>query len=205
MTGRVRHSRDGSLCAYPGRFNTTCTRRRGDTDVKTDGDKNIVCITGSIWTGSRRAPRYMLIKDGFLRPDWFTTYHPITDARFKFISPVQFHMARANDEVLAYMKYGSDYAGIMKTDFYDALTNSSNGVLICGPQEIIAQIADIFPETVIFDLKDNHMEPTDQLEEANRRGQVHRQEINVLQPGAWVKVHNEMLKVLNLQVGAGRA
>lgn len=171
--------------------------------MKADSKKKIVCITGSVWTGNRRAPRHMLIKDGFLRPHWFTTYHPVTDARFKFIRPVEFHMARANDEVLAYIKYGSDYAGIMKTDFYDALNNSINGALVYGPQEIIAQIFDMFPETVIFDLKDNHMEPTDQLEEANRRGQVHRQEINVLQPGAWVEVHNQMLKVLNLHADAG--
>jgi hypothetical protein len=140
----------------------------------------------------------MLLKDGFLRPVWFTTYHPVTDARYNLISTGKFHMACADDKVLAYMKYGSDFVGIMKDDFEYALNTSSRGVLIVGPQEIIAMVFQRIPQAIIFTLKDLPMEISPHLAEANKKGQLHRIDVNVLQPGAWSEVHNAMLGVLKI-------
>jgi hypothetical protein len=140
----------------------------------------------------------MLVKDGFLRPVWFTTYHPATDAQYNLITTGEFHMACANDEVLAYMKYGSDFVGIMKDDFENALNTSSRGVLIVGPQEIIALVFQRIPQAIIFTLKNIPMEISPHLAEANQKGQLHRIDVNVLQPGAWSEVHNAMLSVLKI-------
>ena len=164
-------------------------------------EKIIVCITGSVWTGSRRAPRHMLVKDGFLRPQWFTTYHPVTDAQYRLITPAQYHMACANNEVLAHMKYGSDFVGIMVDDFESTLSHSRRGVLIVGPQEIIAQISQKIPQTVIFTFKDKHMELSPDLAEANQKGQLHRIDVSATQPGAWSKVYKTILEILNLSPG----
>ena len=51
--------------------------------MKIPREKKVVCITGTVWTGSREAPRRMLVRDGFVRPIWFTTGHGISDAQYE--------------------------------------------------------------------------------------------------------------------------
>ncbi len=160
--------------------------------------KKIVCITGSVWTGSRSAPRRMLIKDGFLRPRWFTTGRPLTDAQYQFISSTEYHIARAEDKVLVSTKYAGDFIGIMTEDFEEAANGSRVGVLVVGPPEIAAQLAAKLPRALIFALKDKTMALSPRLAEAEARGQVRRLDVDVFQPDAWGEVHEVMLNTLGL-------
>lgn len=153
-----------------------------------------------MWTGSRSAPRRLLVKDGFLRPTWFTTGRPITDARYKAISAAEYHMAHADGSVLAHIDYGGDNIGIMKKDFEYAANNSNVGVLVVGPQEIAAQIAKLFLRTVVFALKDRDMELSEHLAEPLLTRQIHRIDVDIFKPGAWSEVHAFMLKTLGLPV-----
>jgi hypothetical protein len=160
--------------------------------------KKVVCITGSIWTGSRSAPWLTLVKDGFQHTRWFTSHRQIASFKYKLISSEQFHINLANDEVLAHIKYGDDYIGINIDDFEKALESSRMGVLIVGFQEIIAQISKSIPQAIIFTFKGIPMDISPHLFEAHVRGQLHRIDVNVLDPGAWTKAYNETLKTLNL-------
>ncbi len=163
--------------------------------------KKIVCITGTVWTGSRSAPRRILIKDGFLRPRWFTTGRPLTDAQYKFISSTEYHIARAADKVLVSTKYAGDFIGIMAEDFEEAANRSRIGVLVVGPPEIAAQLAANLPAAVVFALKDRTMALSPQLAEAEAKGQVRRLDVDVFQPDAWTEVHRIMLDTLGLPSG----
>jgi len=160
--------------------------------------KKIVCITGTVWTGSRSAPRRMLVREGLLRPIWFTTGRPVSDAQYEVISTADYHLAQADSEVLAQMKHGGDFAGIFKQDFEDAAIGAQVGVLVVGFPEIVAQIAKAFPQTVVFALKEQSMELSDHLGAAARSGQLHRLDVNVLEPGAWSDVHQRILHTLGL-------
>jgi len=106
-------------------------------------------------------------------------------------------MACADDKVLAWMKYGGDFDGIMTDDFDYAIKRSRIGILIVGPQEICAQVAGKFSQTIIFALKDQGMKLSPHLSSANSSGQLHRLNINVLKPGAWSRVYRDMKKVLD--------
>ena len=91
-------------------------------------NKKVVCITGSVWTGSRVAPRRMLVKDGFLRPTWFTTGRPLTDAEYRHVSVAQFHLTNAEKNVLAHIEYAGGVVGVMREDFESAMVNAEKGV-----------------------------------------------------------------------------
>ena len=160
------------------------------------GNKKVVFITGSVWTGSRSAPRKMLVKDGFIRPTWFTTARRMTDARFRVISEAEFHLAQAEDKLLSHVKYGGGFMGIMKDDFESCMAESENGALVVGPPEMAAQVAAQIPRTIIFTFKDMLMEISDYLEEADQKGQLQRIDIDVLKPGAWAGVYNIMRELL---------
>jgi len=168
--------------------------------MKTYSDKKVVCITGSVWTGSRSSPSRMLLKDGFQSPRWFTTYPPLTSDKYKLISSAKFHINLANDGILAYMKYGGGFIGIKIDDFEYALGSSFMGVLVdgFGFQEIIAQLSKRIPQAIIFTFKDISMDISPHLYDANSKGQLHRIDVNVLAPDAWTKVHKEMLNIINL-------
>jgi len=161
-------------------------------------NKKIVCFTGSVWTGKHDAPRHMLIKHGYVRPKWFTTGRPLSDAHYYPISEVEYHKATAESRVLAHMKYGGIYTGILKNDFRDAVNAAKKGVLVVGFQEIVAQMAKMFPQIVIFAFKQQGIELSDHLNEAVRNRQVHRLNIDVLKDGAW----NEVME--NIQDVVGR-
>lgn len=163
------------------------------------GNKKIVCITGSVWTGSRSAPRRMLVREGFSRPTWFTTSRRITDANYRRTSTTKFHLANAKKEVLAHTKYGSSFVGIMQKDFDLAMDTSKRGVLIVCPPEIAAQVAAKINEVIIFSLKDVHMDLSKHLEDSNRAGQLHRIDVDALEPGAWMEVSRSMLEIMGLQ------
>ncbi len=163
--------------------------------------KKIVCITGTVWTGSRSAPRRMLVKDGFVRPRWFTTGRPLTDAQYRVISSTDYHLARARDKVLVSTKYAGDFIGIMVEDFEDAANESGVGVLVVGPPEIAAQLARNRPAAQVFALKDKTMTLSPRLAEAQARGQVRRLDVDVFQPDAWTEVHQIMLNTLGLPSG----
>jgi len=166
--------------------------------MQTPIKKKIVCITGSVWTGSRSAPRRMLVKDGFLRPTWFTTGRPLTDAQYRQISATQFHLARAKKNVIAYIKYRGSFIGVMRNDFEAAMAAARQGVLVVGPPEIAAQLAAGIPEAKVFSLKGRGMDLSVHLDAAQRSGQLHRVDVDVLAPGAWDEVHNSMAEVIGL-------
>lgn len=90
-------------------------------------NKKVVCITGSVWTGLRSAPRHMLAKEDFGRPTWFTTDRLLTDAQYRRISMAEFHMAMAENNVLAHLQYGESFLGVMWQDFASALTTAEQG------------------------------------------------------------------------------
>jgi len=168
--------------------------------METTGDKKVVCITGSVWTGSRAAPRHMLVKDGFLRPTWFTTGRPLTDAQYNHVSATQFHMANADTKVLVHIEYGGSFIGVMRDDFEIAKAAAKQGVLVVGPPEIAAQLGVAIPEAFIFSLKDVDMDLSEHLDAANRSGQLHRVDVDVLEPGAWTEVHRSMVETIGLPV-----
>jgi len=161
--------------------------------------KYIVCITGTVWTGSNSAPRKLLVKDGFERPSWFITGHAITDAEYRHVSHTQYRQAVANDEVLVHTLYGNDQIGILRKEFQDMLENSKLGVLIVGPQEIVAQIALLNERAVIFALKTESMTLSHHLTDIELGGRLHRVDVDFSRAGAWSKVHTYMLQVLGLE------
>ena len=163
-------------------------------------NKKVVCITGSVWTGSRSAPRNMLIKDGFLRPTWFTTGRPLTDARYRRTSETQFHIANAENNVLAYIHYGGNFIGVMRDDFESAAATAAQGVLVVGPPEIAAQFAAQISHTVVFTFKDAEMGLSEHLDDAKRTGQLHRIDVDILQPGAWTAAYRAILNIIGIPV-----
>ena len=165
-------------------------------------DKKIVCVSGSVWIGNHNAPWRMLEKDGFQRTTWFTTHRQFSGDKYKLISLEKFHIALANNEILAYMKYGGGFFGINYDDIKNALKSSSVGAFVDGVgfQEIIAQVAKRIPKAIIFTVKNISMDTSPHFFKADSKGQLQRIDVNVLEPDAWTKVYNEMLKTLNHSV-----
>ncbi len=166
--------------------------------MQSTSKKRIVCITGSVWTGSRSAPRKLLVKDGFVRPTWFTTGRPMTDANYRQISNTRFHLARARKNVLADIHYRSSFIGVMREDFNSAMDRSQRGVLVVGPPEIAAQVAAQFPLALVFSLKGPGMDLSEHLEAAEQSGQLHRIDVDALAPGAWTDVHTSLAEIIGL-------
>ena len=162
-------------------------------------NKKLVCITGSVWTGSRSAPRRLLVKNGFLRPVWFTTRGPINDAGYKHLSETEFHLHNANANILAHIEYGGDYVGILKQEMESAMQQSERGALVVGPHEIAAQIAAALPRTIVFTLKEKDMALSPKLNEVQKQGQLHRIDVDVLQPGAWTDAYVLICEKLGLE------
>ena len=163
-------------------------------------DKKVVCITGSVWTGSRIAPRRMLVKDGFLRPTWFTTARPLTDAEYRYASVAEFHLANAEKNVLAHIEYGGGFVGVMREDFESAMVNAEKGVLVVGPPEIAAQLAATIPQAIIFSFKSAGMELSEYSDAAHRAGQLHRIDVDVLEPGGWITAYRSMMDIIGFPV-----
>ena len=93
-------------------------------------NKKVVCITGSVWTGSRVAPRRMLVKDGFLRPTWFTTGRPLTDAEYRHVSVAQFHLTNAEKNVLAHIEYAAVMDnGLSFHDGYHRVSSKGSSIM----------------------------------------------------------------------------
>jgi len=159
-------------------------------------NKKTVCITGSVWSGRRSAPRHMLVKDGFKRPLWFTTDRPVNDAQYRRISTSKFHLANSLGEVLVSTHYGSSFVGVMREDYEEALAAAERGVLIVGPPEIAAALAEALPQSIIFALKDAQMDLSEHLEQTKEQGRLHRIDVDVLAPGAWTEVHRMMLETI---------
>jgi hypothetical protein len=92
------------------------------------------------------------------------------------------------------------FHGININDFENALESSSKGVLVVGVgfQEIVAQVSKKISQVIIFTVKNISMDISPHLFKADSKGQLHRIDVNILEPGAWTEVHNEMLKTLNL-------
>ena len=163
-------------------------------------NKKVVCITGSVWTGSRVAPRRMLVKDGFLRPTWFTTGRPLTDAEYRHVSEAQFHLTNAEKNVLAHIEYAGGAVGVMREDFESAMVNAEKGVLVVGPPKIVAQLAATIPQAIIFSFKSAGMELSEYSEAAHRAGQLHRIDVDVLEPGGWITVYRSMMDIIGFPV-----
>lgn len=166
--------------------------------MQSSGNKKVICVTGNVWTGSRSAPRRLLVRDGFVRPTWFTTGRPMTDAHYRQISETRFHLARARKNVLAHIRYRGSHIGVMRDDFDAAMERSVQGVLVVGPPEVATQVAAQFPLAQVFTLRGPQMEPSDDLQAVERSGQLHRIEVDVLAPGAWTDVHTSMAKIIGL-------
>ena len=154
--------------------------------------KKVVCITGSLWTHKHDAPRHLLVKEGFMRPRWFTTGRALHDADYKAISKTSFQLAQAESSVLAFMKYGQVFTGILKDDFQKALEESDSGVLVVGFPEVIAQVAENYLQAKVFAFKPEGSDLSESLDPANKRGQLHRIDIDVLETGAWDEVMAEI-------------
>jgi hypothetical protein len=140
----------------------------------------------------------MLVKDGFLRPVWFTTGRPLNDARYRQISETRFRIARSKRSVLAHIEYRGSFIGVMRDDFDAAMAAARRGVLIVGPPEIAAQVAASIPQATVFSLKDEGMDPSRHLDDASRSGQFHRIDVDALAPGAWIEAHRRMLEIIGL-------
>jgi len=168
--------------------------------MQMSGKKKIVCVTGTVWTGSRSAPRRLLVKDGFVRPTWFTTGRPINDALYRQMSDSRFHLAQLSRQVLAHIRYRSNFIGVMRDDFMAAMDRAQQGVLVVGPPEIAAQVAAQFAEAQVFSLKGPRMELSEHLEAAAQSGQLHRVDVDVLAPGAWTDVHRFMADIIGLPI-----
>ena len=163
-------------------------------------NKRLVCITGSVWSGSRSAPRHLLVKNGFQRPTWFTTQRPVSDAGYRHLSETEYHLLCADDQIIAFIEYAGGHVGILKQDLATALRESEKGALVVGPAEIAAQIADQFEETVVFTLKERGMTLSPKLHQVKQRGQLHRVDVDVLQPGSWTDVHAFICNRLGLEM-----
>lgn len=172
--------------------------RDKSVSINIPGDKNVVCITGTVWTGSNSAPRHMLMKEGFLRPTWFTTGRAFNDADYRHISTAQFHLAMTDENVLAHIEYGGNFIGIMTEDFESAVTSAERGALVVGPPEIAAQLAAKIPQAVLFAFKDVQMDLSKHLEAATRANQLHRIDVDVLEPGVWLEVYRLMIDIIGL-------
>lgn len=170
--------------------------------MQTSGNKKVVCVTGSVWTGSRSAPRRLLVRDGFVRPTWFTTGRPMTDAHYRQVSDAGFHLARAKKNVLAHIRYRGSFIGVMRDDFDAAMDRAVQGVLVVGPPEIAAQLAAQFPSALVFSVKGPQMELSEHLQTSQRSGQLHRIDVDVLAPGAWTDVHTSMTEIIGLPIKA---
>ena len=163
-------------------------------------NKKVYFITGSVWTGSLVAPRRMLVKDGLLRPTWLTTGRPLKDAEYRHVSVTQFHMTNAEKNVLAHTEYAGGVVGVMREDFETAMVNAGKGVLVVGPPEIAAQLAATIPQAIIFSIKSAGMELSEYSEAAHRADQLHRIDVDVLEPGGWITVYRSMMDVIGLPV-----
>lgn len=170
--------------------------------MQASGSKKVVCVTGSVWTGSRSAPRRLLVRDGFVRPTWFTTGRPLTDAQYRQISGAQFNLARVRKNVLAYIRYRGSFIGVMRDDFDAAMDRAVQGALVVGPPEIAAQLAAQFPRAQVFSLKGPQMQLSKHLQAAEQSGQLHRIDVDVLAPGAWTDVHTSMAQIIGLPLKA---
>jgi hypothetical protein len=159
--------------------------------------KRVVCITGTVWTGHRAAPRKRLVEAGYCRPTWFTTERAITDASYTHISETQFHIAASKNEVFVHIKYGGGHVGILSAAFDDALNEAKEGVLVVGPPELVAKVADRLPRTVIFTFKCCGNEMSDYLDQAENEHQLHRIDIESERVGAWDRAYDEIFKVLS--------
>jgi predicted LPLAT superfamily acyltransferase len=84
----------------------------------------------------------------------------------------------------------------LRADYEAALARSKSGVLIVGPPEIAAALAAAVPGALVFALKDTGMELSAPLEPLQERGQLHRIDVDVLEPGAWNEVYRHMMDVL---------
>lgn len=172
-----------------------------DRKMRIPENKKIAVITGTVWTGSRSAPRRMLVKDGFVRPTWFTTSRRINDAAYVRTSITGFRLAKAHGQVIAHMRYGGGILGIMEDSLGQAMEAARRGVLIVGPPEIAAQVAACFEGATVFTLKDPQMSVSPHLEPVARAGQLHRIDVDALAPGAWTAAYATMLRILGLPDG----
>ena len=161
-------------------------------------DKKIVCITGSVWTYKHNAPRHLLLKQGFLRPRWFTTGRAFGDADYDYISETSFQIAKLESRVLVHMEYGSEITGIMRDKFQEAMDQASAGVLVVGFPEIVAQIAESHPQAVIFAFKPEGSELSEKLDAAKRKKQLHRIDVDELEVGAWDEVMAQIEQTIDI-------
>ncbi len=162
-------------------------------------NKNVVCITGSVWSGDHRAPRWLLLKDGFVRPTWFTTGRQIYDAEYTQLSAAKFHLYNYEQEVLTYIKYGRSFMGVLKPDISSALDKSERGALFVGPQEMVEQIAGAIPKTIVFTLKAKGMKLSPHLDKARQRGQLHRIDVDPIEPGSWSEAYASITKTIGIR------
>jgi hypothetical protein len=172
----------------------------GVEPLQIPGDKKLICLTGSVWSGSRSAPRRLFVRDGFVRPNWFTTERPIQDAAYELFSESEFHLANAEHRVLAHIEYGGSFVGILKESVVTAMQQAQQGALVVCPPEIAAQIAVQVASVYVFTLKEPEMTLSPHLEEADAEGKVHRIDVDVLQPGAWSEAYRKMAETVGISV-----
>ncbi len=167
--------------------------------MRIPGDKRVVCLTGNVWTKERASdPRRVLVEHGFRQPNWFTTGLPTTEEGVYAVMPGDFRLGKVEDRILAHIDFGGDTYGITKSALEEALTTSKEGALVVGPQDIVAQVADAIREAVVFTIKSENMDLSRHLEEANKRGQVHRIDVDTSAARAWEKANDSIFETLGL-------
>ncbi len=163
------------------------------------GNKKIVCITGTVSSAREtEAPRYLLLKEGFQRPLWFTSYHSLNDADYEVVSDGSYHVAKMNNRVLADMEYGNGHVGIFTDRFEQACTASKLGVLIAAHPHIVTQIVDKFPTTTTFALKSPGMELNPELLPISHSTHFHRIDVDISHAGAWADALEHMKEYLGI-------
>ncbi|PID42519.1 MAG: hypothetical protein CSA52_01345 [Gammaproteobacteria bacterium] len=163
------------------------------------GNKKIVCITGTVSSArENEAPRYLLVKEGFRRPVWFTSYHSLNDADYEKISDGSYHVAKMNNRVLADMEFGNGHVGIFTDRFEEACRVSELGVLVAAHPQIVTQIVNKFPTATIFALKAPGTELTSSLKPLAHHAHFHRMDIDLGRSGVWTDAVEQMKEHLGI-------
>lgn len=169
------------------------------------GNKHIVCITGTVMAGNTiKAPRNLLVREGFMRPVWFTSYQPISDAEYERITESYYQAAKLENRVLADMKFGNGHVGIFTESFEKTLTDSKLGSLIVAQPEIAVQVFHKYPSAKIFAFKMKGMELSKACQEIEGAGNFHRLNLDFSKTGVWSSALAAIKEELRLNQSATR-
>lgn len=160
------------------------------------GDKKI-CITGTAIAGQHPDGPKRLLQLGFQRPDWYTVGGSrLTDAYQRWLTIGQLLLAIRDGLVLAdYTSSLFGRVGILHEDYDFARKSADEGVVVMGPWEICAQIAEKHSDAKVFAILSPHAHVPKKLEESAKANLV------IIQPSftnsfSWKSVTGQIEKML---------